>query len=125
MLNADRIEVVYIDCLYGKDPDGSEVIADGILSRTAFRKEKLGEYRAEIEAALAELPESFHQSGGGGMSFLSARDDKHGNQWTGLHQRMDQLFQLGMAIGRVKCCLPREIWKVLPGGMPYYVITTT
>jgi hypothetical protein len=71
---------------------------------------------------LAELPDMFKESGGGGWSFLNACDDRHGNQWTGLHQRMEQLFQLGIGIDKVECQLPREVWPALPGGMPYYIV---
>ena len=41
-------------------------------------------------------------------------------QWTGLHQRMEQLLQLGIAAQRVELLVPREAWKFMPGGMPYY-----
>ena len=30
---------------------------------------------------------------------------------------------LGMALGVVHYVMPREDWKILPGGMPYLVIT--
>lgn len=56
------------------------------------------------------------------MSFLSACNDKHGKQWADLHLRMEQLFQLGLAIGKAECVFSRDMWEILPGGMPYYVI---
>ncbi len=71
---------------------------------------------------LDELPDSFKKSGGGGMSFQNACVDKQGNQWTDFHQRMEQLFQLGIGIGKVELLMPREMWAMLPGGMPYYAI---
>lgn len=71
---------------------------------------------------LDKLPEQFHEATGGGWSFLNACNDRHGNQWTGLHQRMEQLFQLGIALGRVSYCLPREFWSAMPGGVPYIVV---
>jgi len=57
------------------------------------------------------------------MSFLNACQDRNGNQWTDLHQRMEQLFVLGQAAGFVSCLLPRDMWAALPGGMPYYVVS--
>jgi hypothetical protein len=49
--------------------------------------------------------------------------DKDGNQWTGLHLVMEQLFMLGLATDQANWCMPdREIWKSLPGGMPYVVV---
>ena len=35
---------------------------------------------------------------------------------------MEQLFVLGMGLGLVKYGLPRSMWNVLPGGMPYISI---
>ncbi|NQT49448.1 hypothetical protein HQ571_02010 [Candidatus Kuenenbacteria bacterium] len=72
---------------------------------------------------LAELPDEFKESGGGGMSFMNACYDRNGNQWTGMHKRMEELFQLGIGIKKAKCLMPRASWSALPGGMPYYAIS--
>ena len=74
---------------------------------------------------LAELPNQFQADKGGGWSFLSACDDRNGHQWTDYHQRMEQLFQLGLALGLVRCPVPRDAWSMLPGSMPYYVVDVT
>ena len=71
---------------------------------------------------LSELPDEFRVSGGGGWSFLQACNDRHGTQWTGFHQAMEELFMLGMAAGLVTELLPRDLWDALPGGMPYYAV---
>ena len=97
-------------------------VAEGITLSVGFHPERLDSHEKEIVALLDELPDVFKTSTGGGMSFLQACNDKHGNQWTGLHQRMEQLFLLGIGIGKVKLCLPRDMWAMLPGGMPYYTI---
>jgi len=60
--------------------------------------------------------------GEGGWTFLNACQDKHGRLWTGLHQTVEKLFLLGMATGKAKCLLPREVWPMLPGGLPYFAI---
>lgn len=123
ILTADRVETIFMDCLFqdGENMD-NHVKAEGVTSIVGFHPARLESHRAEIVAMLDELPDTFRASVGGGWSFLNACQDKHGNQWTGLHQRMEQLFQLGIAIGKVKCCTPREMWPILPGGMPYYVV---
>lgn len=97
------------------------VFIDGITNKFGFNQNRLKEKEQEIIALLAELPDSFHEGKGGGMSFLSACYDKNNTQW-GEHSNMEQLFVLGMAIGKVKECMPRDMWKLLPGGMPYYTI---
>lgn len=124
ILDGEKVNDLFRDCLFKKGEDTSNYVkAEGILCTVGFHPGRLESYRAEISAMLDELPGEFRQAGGGGMSFLKACFDKHGNQWTNTHQRMDQLFQLGTAIGRVTCLAPREIWGALPSGMPYYLVT--
>lgn len=124
VLDPEKVNAIFMDCLFKKGEDTSKhVKAEGIVRNVGFHPERLESHKAEIEAMLDELPDEFKETGGGGMSFLNACNDKHGNQWTGLHQRMEQLFQLGVGVGKVKSLMPREMWGVLPGGMPYYVVT--
>jgi hypothetical protein len=123
VLDPQRVEAIFMDCLFKEGEDTSKhVKAEGIVSIVGFHPERLEGHTTEIVALLDELPNEFKKSGGGGWSFLNACNDKHGNQWTGMHLRMEQLFQLGIGIGRVKSLMPREMWSALPGGMPYYVI---
>jgi len=49
--------------------------------------------------------------------------DKHGVQW-GEHRNIEQLVVLGIAAKMVKYCMPRDMWGILPGGMPYIAIDT-
>lgn len=124
VLSSETVETIFKDCLFKKGEDTSKHIkAEGIMTNVGFHPERLESNRAKIEAMLDELSDEFKESGGGGMSFLNACNDKHGNQWTSLHQSMEQLFQLGIGIGKVKCLMPRNMWNTLPGGMPYYAIT--
>mgnify|MGYP001566155891 FL=1 len=124
ILNPERVDAIFMDCLFREGEDTSKYVkAEGIVRNVGFHPERLENHKAEIVALLDELPEQFKESSGGGWSFLNACMDKHGNQWTGLHRTMEQLFQLGIGIGKVKGLMPREMWGALPGGMPYYVIT--
>ena len=123
VLSSEQVNAIFTDCLFQDDEDTSEHIkAEGITMTVGFHPERLESHRVEIEAMLGELPDEFQESGGGGWSFLNACNDKHGNQWTGSHQRMEHLFQLGIAIGKVEYQFSREMWHALPGGMPYYII---
>lgn len=125
VLDPEKVNAIFVDCLFKEGEDTSKHIkAEGVVRNVGFHPERLESHKAEILAMLDELPDEFKKSGGGGMSFLNACNDKHGNQWTGLHQRMEQLFQLGIGVGKVKCLMPREMWSVLPGGMPYYAVTS-
>lgn len=118
-LDPERVTGIFADCL---DPDGEGISAEGIMVTAIFSPELLERHAAEIRGLLAELPDQFRKSGGGGWSFLNACQDRHGRLWTGEHRVMDQLFMLGVAIGAVSLLLPRDMWPSLPGGMPYYCV---
>ena len=131
-LTANRVEEIYIACLF-EDEELKEgdtvlerlpehVMVEGIVNNTAFHPDRLAEHVDEILEMLLELPDDFKESKGGGKSFLNACNDKDGNQWTGLHMRMGQLFDLGVGIGKVEPVLSREYWSMMPGGVPYYMI---
>lgn len=122
-LTPEKVESIFLDCLFKEEEDTSNHIkAEGIVHTVGFHPGRLESHKEEVEELLEELPDEFKKSGGGGWSFLNACNDRHGNQWTGLHRTMEQLVLLGIAIGKVKFQLPRETWKALPGGMPYLVI---
>lgn len=129
-IDSEAVEVVFISCLFkveevpdGKPPDDA-VIAEGIMHKVAFHRARLESNRQKVSDWLALLPKEFRKDGGGGWSFLNACVEVDGTQWTGLHQRMDQLFTLGIGLGLAKWQLPRAMWRILPGGMPYVEIAT-
>lgn len=70
---------------------------------------------------LYQLPNEFKKDNGGGYSFPYACIDIDGCQW-GEHVDAERLIALGTAIGLVQCPIPREMWKILPMGLPYYII---
>ena len=119
-LDPEEVNSVFGDCLAEDDLDTIE--SDMVIAPVLFGRVNIERNHDLIRRMLMELPEQFRQSGGGGWSFLNACDDRHGTQWTGLHQRMGMLFALGQAAGLVKSLLPRDMWDALPGGMPYYII---
>lgn len=124
ILTPDKVEDIFIDCLFKHgEYNENRVVARGVVETSWFHPERLESHRAEIEMLLNELPEEFRKdSASGGASFLEACYDKHGNLWTGLHRTMERLFQLGIAIGKVECLAPPDLWTILPGGMPYFAI---
>ena len=90
-----------------------------ILEEIKPKIERLQLLGEEILATLMELPPQFRMSEGGGWSFLNACNDRDGNLW-GQHINIEQLLLLGIGAGLAKILLPREMWKALPGGMPYF-----
>lgn len=128
-IDPEGVQAAFLDCLFTpEEVDGAAavpigaVVVEGILGKFGFHPGRLEGHRPLIFGWLCALPVQFQKSGGGGWSFLQACMDRDGEQWTGFHQRMDQLFCLGMGLNLVVCQLPREMWSVLPGGMPYYMV---
>lgn len=122
-LTASNVETTFMGCLFKEGEDTSDpAIAEGITSKFGFHKGRLEACENDIASMLSELPKEFHKDGGGGMSFLNSCNNSKGEQWTGLHQIMEQLFNLGQACKKVECLMPRSMWPSLPGGMPYYVV---
>jgi len=122
-LRPDVVEAIFMDCLFKEGEDTSRAIpARGIVNNFGYHPDRLKSHEEEIVALLNELPNEFKKESGGGWSFLNGCMDKHGNQWTGEHRVMDQLFSLGLAINKIELPFPREAWSILPGGMPYYAI---
>jgi hypothetical protein len=123
ILSPARVRDMVAYCMFteGENTD-NHVVGEGIVTNIGFHPGRLAERASEIAAMLDQLPDDFKASGGGGMSFLNACNDLLGRQWTGLHTDMEMLFQLGTATGKAKLLLPREMWAILPGGMPYYVL---
>ena len=79
-------------------------------------------YEKEIWEMLAELPENFKKTGGGGWSFLQACVRYDESQWTGMHLIVEHLVVLGIASNQAEYLFPKEMWNVLPGSVPYFVI---
>lgn len=121
---AERVDKVIKDCLYKAEeiPDGKPpvdaVIVKGIVRDFAFHPGRLAAHRADVAAMCDELPDNFHKSKGGGWSFLNLCMDKHGNQW-GEQSDGEALVVLAVGTEQGGYPLPREMWNVLPGGMPY------
>lgn len=122
-LNPQRVETVYQSCLITDkllDEGIEPVVVQGITNSFGFDKTALTSHRSDIVEMLMELPEEFHVSGGGGSSFLNACNNRNGELWTGLHQTMEHLVVLGIAIEVVEYIFPRDYWNKLPGGMPFF-----
>jgi hypothetical protein len=110
-------------CLFNdQDRTSQKMEVEGILHKFVLHRGRLAAKRRLIEELLGELPRKFRRSDGDGASFLEACLDHRGEQWTDLHQVMEALFVLGIAIEKVEFRVGREEWRLLPGGMPHLVI---
>lgn len=127
-LTADNVRDAVSRCLYtdeelpadGSVPDGA-IMTKAVMSAFGFHPERLERERENVAAMLRELPPQFMKDSGGGWSFLNACVDRNGRQWAE-HPTIDALLAIGVGLGMVEFCLPREVWGALPGGMPYFVV---
>lgn len=121
MNKADKVRELVLDSLNGKE-EGALVV-QSVGNKFGFNPSKIAEHKEEIRALLNEMPDEFHKEKGGGMSFLNLCMDRHGEQWAE-HPTMDSLIALGIAAGMAEFPLPREMWSILPGGVPYVTFDT-
>jgi hypothetical protein len=126
-LSVEHVCQVFAQCLAHGAESHPTVTVEGILHTANFAMNELERRKAEIGGMLAQLPLEFQpraDGGADGWSFLNACNDRDGRQWTGEHMIMEQLFLLGIATGQAKWCLPRDMWEVLPGQMPYIAVVS-
>jgi hypothetical protein len=124
-LTAKNVRDVFMDCLYRDGEDTKDaVLVEGVVNKFGLCPARLRSHVTDIRELLQQLPVEFqsgHQKGGGGWSFLNACVDKDGEQW-GEHENIEQLLVLGLATHQATILLPRNMWSLLPGGMPYFSV---
>ncbi len=125
-IDPEQVSAIFMDCLFkeGEDTSG-HVIAEGLTTDVGFHPRRLEGHKQTVGEILTLLPNEFlsvERGGGGGWSFLNACNDVNGNQWTGFHKTVEQLMLLGLATGQVEYQLPKKMWALLPGKMPYFSV---
>jgi hypothetical protein len=123
-LTHKNVEEVFKYCLYNDNEEHNDnnTIVEGIQLKVKFHPERLKEKESIIIDFLEQLPDDFKSTGGGGMSFLNMCMDNKDKMWTDLHQVVELLLLLGIAIDKARFAFPRDFWKNMPGGMPYIVV---
>lgn len=121
-LTSEKVNEIFLDCLFLEEEFEKDAIkVKGIVHSFSFHPARVEAQKETIIALLMELPATFQRNVGAGWSFLNACQTKDRKQW-GEHMNVEQLFALGMAIGKVEYVFPESMWPSLPGGMPYLVI---
>lgn len=114
MISPQRVETLLKNAL---SPDGVPI--EGFIHTFCLVPAKID--RAEVIKMLEQLQVEFFDNGGGGWSALNLCMTAQGDLWTGEQRVTELLYCLAAALDLASFLLPRDIWKVLPGGMPYVV----
>ena len=116
---SELTQTTFMDCLFKEGEDTTNhVKVEGITSMFGLHPQRLEEKRELVTALLAELPEEFKE----GYTLLNFCTTKDGEQWTGEHRVCEQLIVMAIGLNLMEYCMPREMWAVLPGGVPYIMI---
>ncbi|HDZ26958.1 hypothetical protein LCGC14_2176970 [marine sediment metagenome] len=124
-LTSKNVNKIFMDCLFEEDNEENRknsIVVEGLVNKFGLNPVAIKKHKKDIYSMLKQLPKNFQKNGGGGWSFLNACNREDGTQWTGLHATMEQLVVLGIASEYVKYTMPREMWKILPGGVPYFSV---
>lgn len=122
-LTGDRVHTLLGECLSSADSRDVAVI-HGVSRTFSVDLNKIAAAKSEIGQMLMQMADNFMLDGdkAGGWSFLNACVDRRGVQWTDLHSTVEELVVLGMASGLAFYTFSRDIWEVLPGGVPFFTI---
>ncbi len=123
-LTADRVNTLFRECLATVKAGENISQIHGVKAIYAIDLAKVATHKSEIGQMLLQMDDSFMigTGKGGGWSFLNACVDRCGRQWTDLHSTVEELVVLGMGAGMAFYTMGREMWDVLPGGLPYFSI---
>ncbi len=101
---------------------GNNIKVEGIINIYMFNIKRIEESKPEIKEILEDMQDTFFFNKGGD-TFLNLCEDRHGELWTGLHYRVEELVVLGIAAGYIEYKFAnREMWKMFPGEMPHLYI---
>lgn len=128
MISSQEIRSMFMDSLFkpeelpasGTPDEGTFVRVEGIVGGFGFHPERVKTHAPRLKEIIAELDPNFLV----GWTFLNLPFDKNGNQW-GEQPTANEFMCLSMANGLARYQFPREMWEVLPGGVPYVQFTAT
>lgn len=126
-INPEEVNAAFTASLYTESEltkPRDAVVVRGVTGTYTFHPERLESYREAVTRWVYALPAYFQADKGGGGSFVNACYDSQNVQWTSLQAQVEQLFCLGMGLRLVTCPVPRDAWRWLPGGVPYYTIVS-
>jgi hypothetical protein len=120
-LTSQNVKDLFQKVLFNDGEDTTNhVPVQGITVNVGLHPGRLEEIKPQVKELLEQLPQEFHKGHGGGTTFMSMPALADGSMW-GEQRDAQELLLMGLATGYLTYCLPREMWMVLPGGVPYVV----
>ena len=120
VLNVNNVANLYSKCLLTNsdfDIEGLTCnfsVGEGVTTRCAFSTERLNDNRESIACMIEQLH---------GIecapSLMNLYYNNEGKQWTDEAMVVEMLVQMGTAANMISFLYPPEVWKLLPGGVPY------
>lgn len=103
MIYAERVESMYLDCLYTFQDETRLywMVIDPNGLRVCLHPARVGKHLGEIESVLSMFPHKFYAVNGAGAPLHQACIDNTGNVWATDYSLVNKIFVLGIAIGRV------------------------
>lgn len=120
-LTTENVKEIFLDCFLPENyTDDTKVIpVSTVTGQFGFDPEKIEKHATDIRQMISQLSSKFDEVNQGYtfmcLPFKGENDEQWGEQIDG-----DRLMALGLASGWMKFTFEnREMWKVLPGSVPY------
>ena len=131
IIDAEIVQTTFRYCLFNRDeliqphtPPPDAVLVNGITATFAFHPERLQTMKPLVETWLKLLPRQF-QNPQHGWPFSRADRQDNGEQWTGFHQRMEQLFALATGLGLARKIDSPALRTITGDGLPWYAVSVS
>lgn len=118
-LTAENVHACFTGSLFDNNVDKAVIEAtsiktSGITRNVGFDPDKIMTFKEDVKSMILQIPDIKD-----GISFLCMCINTDGHQW-GEHINVEELVLLGQALELLEPCVPRDMWYIFPGGMPYY-----
>ena len=111
-LTKDNVYNIFYDCLINNNEECDYKEVEVISSIFRFNKDKLKQYKNDIFNLIEQLPDMES-----GIAFMNLYLKKDSTKWGSLVDA-EYLLALGLATENLVYFLPKEMWPMLPFGMP-------
>lgn len=128
-LNTANVSKIFKSCLFKDDelneenmPTSPVVKVEAVASTFGFHQERLGAIKPKVMELLSQMPEAFFKDIGQGDTFLNGLVNDKNIPWSTNQSDLDMLLALGLGTELITYSMPRDMWPILPSGLPYFTI---